>query len=168
MPTKRDLRRYRANLQGEVDGAAVYAAMAASEKEPSVAKVFAGLGRVEEKHARFWEKRLGEAGHPPPALSPSWRARLLIWSAKHWGAEAVLPRVAAMEAAGKDLYAPQHETAGTGMTLEEHEHARVLRALLTDKQGARGSTLGLIEGRHRSVGGNALPCSARTMVSAPT
>jgi VIT1/CCC1 family predicted Fe2+/Mn2+ transporter len=130
--------------------------MAASEKEPSVAKVFAGLGRVEEKHARFWEKRLGEAGHPPPALSPSWRARLLIWSAKHWGAEAVLPRVAAMEAAGKDLYAPQHETAGTGMTLEEHEHARVLRALLTDKQGARGSTLGLIEGRHRSVGGNAL------------
>src|SRR5208282_5049839 len=96
-PSAKDLRRYLANLQSEVDGAAVYAAMTAHEKEAGRAQVYASLGRVEEKHASFWEQRLRDAGRPPPKRRPSWRARILIWAAKHWGADSVLPRVASME-----------------------------------------------------------------------
>ena len=39
------LPRYRANLQGEVDGAAVYRALAESEKDPALAEVFRRLPR---------------------------------------------------------------------------------------------------------------------------
>ena len=130
--------------------------MTAHEKEASRAKLYERLGHIEEKHARFWEQRLRDAGRAPPQRSPSWRARILIWSAKHWGANSVLPRVAFMESAGQDQYAKQAETAGTQMTAEEREHARVLQNLLDQNRGAVGSPVGRIEGRHKSVGGNAL------------
>jgi VIT1/CCC1 family predicted Fe2+/Mn2+ transporter len=42
------------------------------------------------------------------------------------------------------------------MTQDERTHARVLQSLLTRGKGADGSALGRIEGRHRSVGTNAL------------
>ena len=41
------LRRYRANLQGEVDGAAIYSALADSEKDANLAAVFRKLAAVE-------------------------------------------------------------------------------------------------------------------------
>lgn len=45
--------RYRSNLQGEVDGAAVYAVMAESEPDPKLAEVFSRLASVERAHGEF-------------------------------------------------------------------------------------------------------------------
>ena len=45
--------RYRANLQGEVDGAAIYTALAESEKDPKLAEVFRKLAAVEQSHGAF-------------------------------------------------------------------------------------------------------------------
>jgi VIT1/CCC1 family predicted Fe2+/Mn2+ transporter len=42
------------------------------------------------------------------------------------------------------------------MPAQERSHARVLKAMLTRPEGAPGSELARIEGRHRNVGGNAL------------
>ena len=52
-----DLPRYRSNLQGEIDGAAVYAALAESEADPKLAEVFRRLAAIEQAHGDFWRKR---------------------------------------------------------------------------------------------------------------
>ena len=80
----KDSQRYRANLQGEVDGAAVYRALGDSESDPKLAEVFRRLAAVEEAHAEFWRSRLGDQARRSrrrcmPACSPGGpplRARL--------------------------------------------------------------------------------------------
>jgi VIT1/CCC1 family predicted Fe2+/Mn2+ transporter len=159
MTTPDDVRRYRANWQGEVDSAAQYHAMAASEGSGEGAKVYESLAAIEEKHATFWEARLADAGHAPGPRKPSWRARILIYCARRWGARSILPTVASQEYVSRHDYVPQRETAKTGMTGEERMHARVLQTMLTKTSGVAGSTLGRIEGRHHSLGGNTLRAS---------
>jgi VIT1/CCC1 family predicted Fe2+/Mn2+ transporter len=131
--------------------------MADGEPRTNVADVYRRLAAVEEKHAAFWEERLRSAGVPLPPRAPSWRARTLSWLARRFGAEIVLPTVAAQEYGDRDAYLRHPETRGTRMTSEERMHARVLEGLLSrSATGVEGATLGRIEGRHRNVGGNAL------------
>jgi len=159
MTTPDDVRRYLTNWQGEVDSAAQYRAMAASEGGSPSAKVYEDLAGIEEKHASFWEERLRAAGHTPGPRKPSWRARVLIFCAGRWGARSILPTVASHEYVSRNDYAPQRETSKTGMTGEERMHARVLQTMLAKTSGVEGSTLGRIEGRHHSVAGNTLRAS---------
>jgi len=57
MPDQSAAARYRANLQGEVDGAALYWALADAETDPRLKKVYGRLAAVEEAHAEFWPHR---------------------------------------------------------------------------------------------------------------
>ncbi len=156
MPEVTDIERFRANRQDEVDSAAQYHAMAASEPDPDVAKIYRELAAVEEKHAAFWEEQLRKAGVDPGPRKPSWRARVLAWTSRRFGARSVLPTIAQREMQSRDEYADQHETAHTRMPAQERSHARVLASLEKRRRGAPGSELARIEGRHRNVGGNAL------------
>jgi len=72
-----DVERYRANLQGEVDGAATYRAVADLEAQPERAEIFRRLAAVEEIHADFWRKKLTEAGAAAGTPRLSLRARLI-------------------------------------------------------------------------------------------
>ena len=69
--------RYLENWQDEVDGATEYRAMAASETDPRLARVYANLAEMEEAHIAFWEDRLRKAGASAPPRRPSWRSRVL-------------------------------------------------------------------------------------------
>jgi VIT1/CCC1 family predicted Fe2+/Mn2+ transporter len=151
-----DLERFRANRQDEIDSAWQYRAMAEAEPDDAVARVYRDLASVEEKHAAFWERQLREAGVEPGPASPSWRARVLAWAARRLGARIVLPTIAEHEAARRNDYAAQRETAATHMTTEERTHARVLQTMRARRTGVAGSVLARVEGRHRNVGGNAL------------
>ncbi len=151
-----DLKRYRTNRQDEIDSAAQYRAMADVEPDEGVARIYRELATVEEKHVGFWEKLIAERGGDPGPRKPSWRARVLLWTAKRFGSRMILPTVAQHEAAGHNDYASQDETAHTRMTAQERSHTRVLQSLLKRKTGAAGSELARVEGRHRNVGGNAL------------
>ena len=152
-----DQKRYLENWQGEVDGAAQYHALAAAEKNPQLSRVYTDMAKMEEKHRGFWEERLKSGGAALPPVRPSWRARILIWVTKRFGPGAVLSTIAGNEAADKNMYASQEETKGTTMTADEHLHDKMLEEILkTDPEGASGSTLARLEGRHRNVGGNAL------------
>src|SRR6202790_2350364 len=88
--------RYRTNLQGEVDSAALYRAMAEAEKDPHLSEVYRRLAAVEEAHAEFWQKQLARIGAKPgTALRPGWRTRALVWLAPRLGAPFVLPPLSA-------------------------------------------------------------------------
>jgi len=152
-----DARRYLENWQDEVDSASEYRAMAASEPDPRLAKVYANLAAMEEGHIGFWEDRLRRAGAKVPPRRASWRSRVLAAIARRLGPDLVLATIAAKEAVDQNSYVKQPETAATAMPGHERWHAKVLRELVsTQPRGLQGSFLGRLEGRHRSVGGNAL------------
>src|SRR3989441_12188277 len=155
--TDDDARRYLENWQDEVDSASESRAMAASEEDPRLAKVYANLAAMEEGHIAFWEERLRKAGAPVPPRRPSWRSRVLVGIARRLGPDLVLATIAAKEEVDQNAYVKQPETAGTRMPAHERWHAKVLQQLVaTQPRGLQGSFLGRLEGRHRSVGGNAL------------
>src|SRR3954463_1385631 len=151
-----NLRRFRANRQDEVDSAAQYRAMAAAEPDAGVARIYRELAEVEEKHAGFWETKLRDHGLDPGPRRPSWRARVLAWTARRLGPRMILPTIAQSEAVSRNDYAAQSETQHTQMPAQERSHARVLQAMLKRPEGVPGSELARVEGRHRNVGGNAL------------
>jgi len=157
MGDRSETARYLENWQDEVDGAAEYRAMAAGEPDPRLAKVYANLAAMEEAHIAFWEARLRTAGAPVPPRRPSWRSRVLGGIARRFGPELVLATIAAKEEVDQNVYVKQPETATTRMSAQERWHAKVLKHLVaTQRRGLEGSFLGRLEGRHRSVGGNAL------------
>src|SRR3989475_6358630 len=157
MGDRDEIPRYLENWQDEVDSAAEYRAVAAAEADPRLAKVYANLAAMEEAHIAFWEDRLRKAGASVPRRRPSWRSRVLGGIARRFGPELVLPTIAAKEEVDQNAYAKQPETADTRMPAHERWHAKVLRQLVTSQpRGLEGSFLGRLEGRHRSVGGNAL------------
>ena len=64
-PDRGAAERYRSNLQGEVDGAALYRALAQAEANPHVAEVYRRLAAIEDAHAELWRKRLAAIGLKP-------------------------------------------------------------------------------------------------------
>jgi vacuolar iron transporter family protein len=158
-PTDTHTGRYRANLQGEVESAALYRALAEFESNPQLAEVYRRLAAIEESHVEFWAKRLRRSGQPVPDRRPGWRTRALIWLARHWGPNLVLPVAGTLEARDRSHYDDQPETQATKMPAEERSHARVLSAIQgrADRTaGLEGGMLARLEGRHSGVGGNAL------------
>ncbi len=157
MATREDSRRYLENRQEEIDSAAEYRAMAETEPDARLARVYGNLARMEEAHITFWEDKLRLAGVEVGARRPSWRSRVLGWIARRLGPDLVLATIAAREQADQNHYVTQPETTGTRMPAQERWHAKVLKQLvLTQPRGVQGSFLGRLEGRHRAVGGNAL------------
>jgi vacuolar iron transporter family protein len=157
MSTGQAIARYRRNFRDEIDSAAQYRAMAEGELDDRTAETYRALAAIEEKHASFWEDRLRRLNAPVPQRAPSWRARVLSFVARRFGATAVLPTIATREYEARDGYRAQEETQGTGMVAQEWSHARVLRSvLLARTSGAPGGEVARVEGRHRRVGGNAL------------
>lgn len=129
--------------------------LAELEEQPQLAELYGRLAATEERHAGFWEERLRGAGADVPEREPSRRARILAGLSRRLGAGVLSSSLATEEASGQYMYDHQAETAGTSMRADERSHARLLRTI-TDGGGIRGGGLARLEGRHRTVGGNAL------------
>ncbi len=151
------VRQYQSNWQGEIDGAALYRALADAERQPQLSTVYRKLAETEETHALFWEEKLKAAGRTLPARRPGWRTRLLAALARRFGPRFVLPAITSNERVDSGRYASQPEASGTSMPADERSHARLLSAVTAGtSSGMTGGTLAEIEGRHRTAGGNAL------------
>src|ERR1700675_4952285 len=156
MTEEGSIARYRTNLQGEVDSAALYRAMAEAEKDPHLSEVYRRLAAVEEAHAEFWRKELGRIGATARARRPGWRTRALVWLARRFGPQFVLPTLSTLEKRDSGMYDQQPEAVAGGLPAAERSHDRVVEAMAVAMPGgATGSSLARLEGRHRS-GGNAL------------
>lgn len=155
MANANDIGRYRANLQKEVDGAFLYRALSAVEKNPKLAEVYGKLSASEEKHAAIWEAKLKEAGVTPPRTA-SWRARTMGQLARWFGTQFVLASIVGNEAADSRAYDDQPEAETTQMAADEKSHARLLTKVTGVASGNTGSAVAMMEGRHRASGGNAL------------
>ena len=92
MPDQNDaLRRYRRNLQGEVDGEALYRALADSEPDPHLSNVYRKLSAVEAAHKQFWQAKLDKARVGGRTPRPSFRARTLGWLSRRFARDMSYP-----------------------------------------------------------------------------
>jgi vacuolar iron transporter family protein len=157
MPQEDPRRRYTANLQGEVDSAALYRTLAQTEKNPQLAQVYGRLAAIEDAHAEYWKDHIATIDHLVPRLRPGFRTRALAWLARRFGPAFVLPTVDTLEHLDSGTYDAQPEAVAGGLPAAERSHARIIEALAAGAPGAlTGSTLARLEGRHRGMGGNAL------------
>ncbi|HEY3304276.1 MAG TPA: VIT1/CCC1 family protein [Candidatus Binatia bacterium] len=122
-----DLRRYRANYLAEMDGIALYSALAAAEKDEKRAAVFGQLARAEERHANRWAGLLRSAGEAAPDYTPTARVRILGLLARLFGTQRVLPIVSNIESSDANRYSSQPEASG--LPEEEESHRETLRTL---------------------------------------
>jgi vacuolar iron transporter family protein len=149
-------RRYQANLQGEIDSAGLYRAMAEVEADPKVSEVYRRLSAVEEAHAEFWRGQLTKIGAKAASLRPDWRTRALVWLAHRFGPQFVLPTLSTLEQRDVGSYDSQPEAVAGGLPAAERSHNRIVQTLAASfPGGASGGELARLEGRHRA-GGNAL------------
>ena len=149
--------RYTANLQGEVDSAALYKTLSEAEKNPQLAQVYARLGAIESAHADFWKRQIEALGQRVPQLRPGFRTLALAWLARRFGPAFVLPTVNTLEQMDSGTYSGQPEAVAGGLPAAERSHARIIEALAARSPTAfSGAALARLEGRHRGLGGNAL------------
>jgi VIT1/CCC1 family predicted Fe2+/Mn2+ transporter len=157
MSDRQSQRRYSANLQGEIDSAALYKTLSEAEKNPQLAQVYARLGAIESAHADFWKRQIEALGHRVPQLRPGFRTRALEWLARRFGPAFVLPTVNTLEQMDSGAYSGQPEAVAGGLPAAERSHARIIEALAARSPTAfSGAALARLEGRHRGLGGNAL------------
>jgi len=156
MSNTKDVERYLANRQKEIDGAALYLVLAETEKQPQLAEVYARLSASEQKHVAAWEKKLEDLKAPIPPRKISWRTATMIWLAKRFGPQFVLPTIASNERADSQAYEGQPDEEAEKFSLDERSHARMLSIASQSKGGMSGGSVAQLEGRHRAGGGNAL------------
>jgi VIT1/CCC1 family predicted Fe2+/Mn2+ transporter len=156
MSITKDIERYLSNRQKEIDGAAMYLALAETEKQPQMAAVYRKLAASEGKHAAAWEKKLTDSDAIVPPRKLSWRTKTLIWLAKRFGPQFVLPTLTANERADSQAYDGQPEVEAEEFSTDEKSHARLLAMASQSTGGLSGGTVAQLEGRHRAGGGNAL------------
>jgi len=143
--------------QNEIDGAATYRTIADLESQPQLKELYSRLAQSEEDHIAFWEKKLTEAGAAFPPPRPALRARILIFLARRFGHSFIVPTLAMHEQSARNEYDDQPEAREARLSNAEHSHARLLSTLASAQQsGMEGGILARLEGRHRSIGGNAL------------
>src|ERR1035437_3515505 len=152
--TKADVVRYRENLQGEIDAIALYALLAQKEEGGTLKDFYTRMVEVETIHADVWRAQLEGAGVDTHRMSPAWRARVLMFIARHFGPSFVVPTIAEHEASDEAMYDDQPEALAR-MPGDERSHARLFRELAAGR-GVEGGTIARIEGRHRGSGGNQL------------
>jgi VIT1/CCC1 family predicted Fe2+/Mn2+ transporter len=128
-----DIARYEKNLREELDGAALYAALAAAEVDPIRKDLFLQLSQAEAGHAQLWGEKLTAAGVDAERFTPSLRTRILARLARRFGPRFVLPAIAATEFADRDKYSGQADASA--LSSEERGHAAVIQAAATSRSG---------------------------------
>ena len=140
-----DVARCRYNLQGEVDGAHIYRAMAANAGDPQLATSMRTWPTPKSATptcgADAWRQR------PSAPVSPSWRARALAFVARRGGAGWWRRPWPASERESRTMYDDQPEASGTTLPADSNDpHARTLHRITG---GLSGAMLTRFEGRHQ-------------------
>lgn len=155
MATKADIERYLDNWNDERNSAAMYNLLEELQKDERLAKIYKRMAAVEIHHAERWEKLMREAGAEVPMFQISGRTRVMMWLARRFGPQFVLPNIVSMEQQGSSKYSTQAEAQD--FVGDESSHARILNQISSSTRGGmEGASLAQLEGRHRAAGGNAL------------
>ncbi|GAA0895902.1 VIT1/CCC1 transporter family protein [Pseudonocardia zijingensis] len=134
-PSPARLRRWRRQLADEREAALVYRELA-RRRDGEEREILLGLAGAEERHAAYWERRLGDRAGPP--RRPSLRARLVGVLARWFGWVFVLALIE--QAERRSLTAPDADVP-EAMLADERIHSEVVRGLAARGRARMSGTL---------------------------
>ncbi len=144
------------SLQTEVDAGYLYKKIAGAEKDPAIGRVFEHLAEIEQGHALDMLKNIQARGVVMELPEPSWRALALNKIGSIFGYDYVIGVMVNTEKSIAQATVRQKEDAQLPVTGGEGNHVQILRILMSGEGGASGEQVSRAEGRHKTVGGNAL------------
>ena len=153
MASRREVKRYKANLSDELHSAALYETLAKVEQDGARKQVYSELARSERDHAQVWADKLRANGLDPKGTGQAVKTRLMKGLVRLFGAGFVLPTLAAAEYADRNKYQGQPD-AGR-MSADEHHHAAMVQALAHgggDASLAPGARIAAAESWHKGAG----------------
>jgi VIT1/CCC1 family predicted Fe2+/Mn2+ transporter/rubrerythrin len=145
-----------ANVQTEVDAAFLYEKIAAAEAHPGIAAVFRNLAEIETGHAAKMLEGLTKQGISAVLPPPSWRARVLDRIGKTFGYDYIIGVMMDTEKSIAQAVVRQKTDRKMPVRGDESNHVKILESLLGNRNKVSGEQLSRIEGKHKTVGGNAL------------
>lgn len=144
-------------LQIEVDTAWLYQKLADIQEDTSTAEVLRSLSEIEKGHAQHILSliRASDPGQQLPA--PSGRAKWQFKLGGVFGYDFIIANLSSLEREMARSAIEKKLQQGEKASGFEHNHLRILESLSqTTNSNVSGSFLSKMEGRHKSVGGNAL------------
>lgn len=154
--TTHPVKNFSASVQTEVDAAFLYEKIAGAETDPGIAGIFRNLAEIEHGHAAKMLERIQQQGIQAVLPSPSWRARVLDRIGKIFGYDYIIGVMMDTEKSIAQAIVKQKTASHIPVTGEENNHVKILQSLLKNQSKVSGEQLSRIEGRHKTVGGNAL------------
>lgn len=149
--------RLQTSYRDEVNSAALYRAISTMETSPQLREVYARMADEEEHRAQILAMKLKALGCAVPPGFPSWQIRLVIWLARRFGPNFVLPKLAKKNRVQSQTHRDLPERHEAQSDDQEKSHTRILRSIESSAaEGLEGPAFARLEGRHHSIGGNAL------------
>lgn len=143
-------------IQVEIDSAFLYNVLSENETNPDLAVIFRKMSNIEKGHAyKLLDKynNLVKGNEPMPPIS--FGARLKNKIAKYIGYGFILSDLISVEIKISSSIANVKRDRGDIVTSSDFNHVKILESL-ADSKGVAGNIFTKFEGRHKSVGGNAL------------
>ncbi len=154
--TTHPVKDFSASVQTEVDAAFLYLKIAGAETDPGIANIFRQLSEIEGGHATGMMEGLRKQGIPCELPPPSWRARVLNRIGKIFGYDYIIGVMMDTEKSIAQAVVRQKANGNIPIKGDEGNHVKILQSLLSNQNKVSGEQLSRIEGRHKTVGGNAL------------
>ncbi len=152
----KNAKQFASSLQTEADASFLYSRIADAEKNTEVAGVFRQLAQIEHEHAVKMLEQIEKQGIAITMPPPSWRARTLDRIGKIFGYDYVIGALMDTEKSITQAVVKQKTEQNKPVTGTENNHVVILQTLLRNRSKVSGESLSRMEGKHKTVGGNAL------------
>ncbi len=153
---RKAIKKLRKQMQTEADASFLYKAVSDNTSDKTIAELYFRMSQIENTHANRFLTQIRKSGINAVVPGPSVTARVKVQMVKYFGLDFLLTGLLKLE---KDLARAEVDRKikkGEKITGFELNHSRILENLMASDAGATGTSLSKLEGRHKTVGGNAL------------
>ncbi len=143
-------------LQAEVDTSYLYKALSENTSDAALANIYKQMSEIEKIHIGRVMVMLHESDPFAKIPQPSLQSRFQVKVGKLIGFDFILSNLIKVEQTMGSNSVLLKREAGKDISGNEMNHATILTNIYHSSSGVEGGTLAKLEGRHKSVGGNAL------------
>lgn len=148
--------KYKKQLQTEVDTSFLYESVANNTPDVFLSGLYRKMAEIEKRHANKLMVKINKANIKIKMPDASFNARTQTWFARIFGYGFILSGLINIEKNLARSVINNKISKGEKISGNELNHVKILDNLVSLQGGDTGNNIASIEGRHKSVGGNAL------------
>jgi VIT1/CCC1 family predicted Fe2+/Mn2+ transporter len=143
-------------LQIEIDTSFLYKKLSENTNDPGAANIYKTMSGIEETHARKILQKIRLTDENTDFPKPSSRAKIQVKLASVFGWQMIVTSLMGTERMIANNVITVKEKKGEKVNPGIVNHFSILDNISKSSAGMKGGILAKLEGRHQSVGGNAL------------